>query len=244
MKSQPKRKSAKTADSLTPVKLTAADSEVTIEVVDADDGMKFFVNGQMIDGIRQAAMMADVPEEELVEQIVMRGLPARDVEAQMLADYALDYFLAAAFLSRKLGFRLPVLFNLGHAYELALKGVIVLQERSPLDQLKTHDLKCLRQRAVRNAYGPTIDGDETAVARFVEVYFETNRGVRYFSRYPHRRHLGGKWPEGIVEAVDHVAGETEAVIGWLHGQFRDRGWGYRDLPPEAPGWSPLSPRSR
>jgi hypothetical protein len=249
MKSQPRRKSTNTAEALTRVKLTAADSETTIEVVDADDGLKFFVNHQMVDGIKQAAMVADVPEEELVEQIVMRGLPARDVEARMLADYALEYFVAAALLSHKLGFRLPTLFNLGHAYELALKGAIVLQGRSPLDQqlrdLNGHDLRKLRQLAVGGAHGPAIDCCDKAAVGLFDIYFKKREGRNlFFSRYPDRRHLGGKWPDGIVEAVDHVAGETEAIIRWLHGQFRDRGWGYRAWPAEAPGWSPLSPRSR
>jgi hypothetical protein len=160
-------------------------------------------------------------------------------EADMLINYAKNYWLAAEQLVKTQFFKPPFLFSLGHAFELAAKAVLVYKRPT-------------RIKDVRNQYGHNIvnlwkdarvylsEATMALTLPLIEDYskiYDGHGDSKFFVRYPSLSHHYGKWPKLISESVNAVANDTSVIIGWMNSNFRDSGRQYYEWPNKSVNWT-------
>ena len=225
-----------------PMKSLTDDSSSTSITVEENGGdVVIYVDNQRMSSVREAALTAGVEEAELWSQLLTHGLPAYRIESAMLIDYAKDYWLAAEQLVSTQLFKPPFLFSVGHAFELAMKAVLVYGHHVRIDALRRqygHNLSDLWREASRFLNGEIIITSASWVEDYSKIYEHQMGDAKFFVRYPNRGHLYARWPDTIRESVNSVANNTSVIIGWLNSTFRANGWQFQEWPNKAVNWTP------
>jgi hypothetical protein len=165
--------------------------------------------------------------------------PDYGVESIMIADYAADYWLAAEILSSSQFFKPPFLFTLGHAFELAMKGILVCSEQTTITHVKkthSHNLRGLWESSSRHLTGVALVSNTKHIESFSTIYDGSIGESKHFVRYPDRSHLSSKWPDLIAESVNAIGYDTWLMIRKLNSDFQRKGWQYKEWPAKTVKW--------
>lgn len=219
--------------------LTDNDSPKSIAVIEDGGDVVVYVNSQRMSSVADAALTADIDESDLWNQLLTRGLPAYRFESSMLIDYAKDYWLAAEQLAPSQFFKPPFLFTVGHAFELAMKAVLVYNQRIRIDEVRNQYGHCLTDLWTKSSsLLNTLPTTKSLVEDYSKIYDQTMGDAKFYVRYPNRGHLFSRWPDSILESVNSVANCTSVIIGQLNSAFRDNGWQYQEWPNKTVNWAP------
>ena len=221
--------------------LTAKDSTVSIMAVEAGGDVVLFVDGRRMNSVKHAASSAAVDETELLSALHQKGLPAYLFESSIIADYAADYWLAAETLSSTQFFKPPFLFSLGHAFELAMKGVLIYSQRKRIADVASkyrHNLTSLWESTSHWLADVTLASDKCHIDAYSKIYSGMIGDAKFFVRYPDQSHLWEKWPDSIVESVNAIGNDAWLIVRKLNSEFQNSGWQYKEWPNKTVNWTP------